>query len=330
MASTIKDIARLAGVSPSTVSRVFGMPHMVNPETRRRVEAISANVGYVPNRAARSLITGRTGNIAVLVPDLSNPFFPSVVKGVQLQASLFDYSVYIADTGDADGEARLAHDLAEQADGLVLCSSELDETALMSLMESASVVLLNRRVGSIPSVTFDNVDAVHQAIKHLDALGHRRIAWVGGPSASWSSRARTSAVHLEAQTAGVELIDLGSFPPRFEGGVSAGDLVIAAGVTAVIAYNDLMALGIVNRLARRGVSVPSQMSVVGIDGSLMGEISSPPLTSVALPQEQAGRTAARMLLRGLSDSSAFAKDVHLVMSVQLIVRGSTDVPADVV
>lgn len=325
MSVTIRDVAQLAGVSASTVSRVFGWPDLVSTETRERVEAAASSVGYRPNRAARGLITGRTGNFAVLVPDLVNPFFPGIVKGVQLQANVEDYSVYIADTGDSEGELRLARDLAHQTDGLVLCSSQLSEADLRSLTEATAVVLLNRTVADIPSVTFDNRGCIRQALDHLKALGHRHIAWVGGPVTSWSSVTRKTAIHEEAEAAGLELSDIGAFPPRFDGGVSAGDLVLASEATAVIAYNDMMALGVISRLRTRNVAVPEDFSVVGIDGSVMGEISSPALTSVSLPLERAGRACVRVLLHLLGRAEGSEQDLHPVLPTQLMVRNSTGI-----
>lgn len=326
MSVTIRDIAQVAGVSASTVSRVFSLPEMVSIETRETVEAVARSMGYTPNRAARGLITGRTGNFAVLVPDLVNPFYPGIVKGVQLQSDASDYSVYIADTGDSEGELRLARDLANQTDGLVLCSSQLSEAELQSLAETTAVVLLNRAVTGIPSVTFDNRDCIRQALGHLKALGHRHIAWVGGPSTSWSSATRTTAIHEESEAAGLQLTDIGSFPPRFDGGVFAADLVLASEATAVIAYNDIVALGVINRLRARNVAVPDDFSVVGIDGSLMGEISSPALTSVSLPLERAGRTCVHVLLQLLDRAGGSQPDLFPVLPAQLMVRGSTGVP----
>src|SRR3954449_4210958 len=131
MAVTIKDVARAAGVSASTVTRALTLPELVHPDTRERVRRTAVSLGYHPNRAARGLSTGRTGNIGLLVPDLANPFFPSVVKGVQARAHEADYAVFLVDTDeDAAAEAGLAHKLSKQVDGLVLCSPRMTEEEL--------------------------------------------------------------------------------------------------------------------------------------------------------------------------------------------------------
>src|SRR5512138_792177 len=128
MAVTIKDVARAAGVSPSTVSRALSAPELVQPDTRRRVQQAATELGYHPNRAARGLITGRTGNLGLIVPDLTNPFFPGVVKGVQTRAREFDYAVFLADTDeDPTAEADVVRNLSKQVDGIILCSPRMSE-----------------------------------------------------------------------------------------------------------------------------------------------------------------------------------------------------------
>jgi LacI family transcriptional regulator len=231
MAVTIKDVARMAGVSPSTVSRTLTAPDLVQPDTRRRVQQAVATLGYHPNRAARGLITGRTGNIGLIVPDLANPFFPGVVKGVQLRAREFDVSVFLADTDeDPTVEAGLVRALIKQVDGILLCSPRTSEEELRSLAGETPVVLLNRRVSRIPSVTIDNVDGIRGAVAHLQALGHHRVAYVAGPRTSWSNRERLRLLRAAMAAAEVELVETGNVVPQFAGGVAAADVVLASGV----------------------------------------------------------------------------------------------------
>jgi LacI family transcriptional regulator len=323
--ATIREVAREAGVSPSTVSRALSMPEMVNPTTRERVLRAAQRLGYAPNRAARGLITGRTGNLGLIVPDLANPFFPSVVKGVQAKAREADYAVFLADTDeDPAAEIGLIRVLAKQVDGLILCSPRGHEDEIRELSESMTLVMVNRRFGSIPSVVFDNVDGMRQAVAHLQALGHQRVAWVGGPRTSWSTRDRLRGLRAATAAAGMELVVAGHFPPQFEGGVAAADLIIASGVTAVIAYNDLMALGLLGRLRDRGVSVPQDMSVIGIDDIQMSSMSSPALTTVSLGKEQAGRAAVDLLISLLQQPEG-VRSARRELPTQLLVRASTGV-----
>jgi LacI family transcriptional regulator len=319
-----RDVARVAGVSISTVSRALTRPDDVAPETRTKVLDIARALGYRPNAAARSLITGRTGNIGLVVPDLENPFFASVTKGVQSRARAAGYALFIADSDeDPSQEPDLARNLAKQVDGLLLCSPRAADSVVLELARECPTVLINRRSGDIPSVVPDNVEGVRQAIVHLRALGHRRIAYVGGPRTSWSNnQRRTAFLALGEQHPDTELVDVGSFQPFVSGGVAAGDLVIASGATAALAYNDVVAFGLLERLRQRGVRVPEDISVIGTDDIPVSALTSPALTSVGLPLVNSGRAAVDLLLSLVRDPSAPPVHHH-DLPVQLVVRGST-------
>ncbi|GAB3841354.1 LacI family DNA-binding transcriptional regulator [Dactylosporangium cerinum] len=323
MVATIYDVARAAGVSPSTVSRSLSVPDLVNAETRLRVQQIAAELGYRPNRAARGLITGRTGNIGLIVTDLSNPFFPEVVKGVQGRARESDYSVLLADTGeDPTVEVGLIRALCKQVDGIVLCSSRMTEADLRGVTGDTLTVLLNRRVSKVPAVTIDNADGIRQAVAHLQALGHHRVGYVAGPRTSWSNRERLRGLRAATTAAGLELVEVGAVAPHFAGGVAAADLVLSAGVTAVFAYNDLIALGLLNRFRAKNVSVPGDISVIGVDDIMFSEMVSPSLTTLAQPKEQLGRVGVDLLLQLLQDADPSGAARRTVTS-QLVIRSST-------
>jgi LacI family transcriptional regulator len=329
VAATIRDVATAAGVSQSTVSRALSMPDLVNPATRARVLAAARRLGYQPNRAARGLITGRTGNLGLIVPDLSNPFFSSVVKGVQAAARAADYSLFIADTDEeATAEVELLLALTRQVDGIVLCSPRTPDAELARVGVESAVVLMNRRIEGRPSVTVDNADGMRQAVEHLAALGHERIAYVAGPRTSWSNGQREQGLHRSAEDTGTDLVHLGHFPPRFEGGVAAADLALASGATAVIAYNDVVALGLLSRLGARGVSVPDQISVLGCDDISMSAMTHPALTTVSIPKREAGRAGVTLLLSLLADTTVAAEGApapNRELPAQLIVRATTGV-----
>src|SRR5690349_20038040 len=266
VAATIRDVARLAGVSPSTVSRALSLPGMVNAATRARVAAAVEQLGYEPNRAARGLITGRTGTIGLVAPDLANPFFPSVTKGVQARARRHDVAVFVADTDeDPAAEAGLVRALSKQVDGVILCSPRAGNDELAAIAQDTTVVLVNRAAEGIPGVTYDNEGGMRQAVAHLVALGHQRIAWVGGPATSWSTQHRGLGLRNAAEELRAKLVPVGNFATTYEGGMAAADQVIATGATAVVAYNDLVAIGLLARLHARGLSVPGDLSVVGVD-----------------------------------------------------------------
>ncbi len=324
---TIKDVARLAGVSVSSVSRTLAAPESVRPGTRERVLRAAAEVGYSPNAAARALTTGRTYNVGLVVPDLANPFFPTVVKAIQSRAREFDYSVLLVDTDeDPTAEVELIRKLVKQVDGFLLCGPRAPDEDLRSFIGETPVVTVNRRVGPIPSVICDHTDGVRQAVGHLAALGHRALAYVGGPRASTVNRERARGLRTMCASMGIELVDLGNATPNFDGGAAAADLVLAAPVTAVLAYNDLQALGLVSRFRERGASVPEQISVVGFDDiPLAGQVS-PRLTTIAQRGDLLGRAAVDLLLDLLQDRVGAAGS-RRVMPTQLIVRDSTGLAA---
>jgi LacI family transcriptional regulator len=320
VAVTIRDVALKAEVSVATVSRALTSPGLVRPETRSRVLAAARELGYQPNRAARELITGRTGNIGIVVPDLDNPFFTGVLKAVQALAIRMDHAVFVADSDeDPVVEAKLVHAMAKQVDGVVLCSPGLDDDQVREAAAATSLVLLNRRLPGVPSTLMDSAGGMRQVVAHLVALGHRRIAFLNGPRTSWSNQERRRGLDGV-----VDLVDLGPFPPRYEGGLQAADLALAADVTAIMAYNDVMALGVLARLRDRGVAVPGDVSLTGFDDLTYAALCSPALTTVAMPVAAAGRTAVTMLLDRLGSDSAEAPQVEL--ETQLIVRATTTPP----
>lgn len=329
-APSIRDVARLANVSVATVSRAFAEPGLVRHETLQRVLAVADELRYRPSRAARSLTTGRTGNIGVVVPDLGNPFFPAILKGVQARAREADYAVFLADSEENPRlEIELVRAMAKQVDGVVICSSRLTEPQLQQLGRDTTLVLLNRRVRGASGVLLDSAGGMRQAVEHLVALGHQRIGFLSGPDRSWSNRERRRGLRGAVRGRQFEVLEFGPFAPHFEAGPHAADLAIAAEVTAVIAFNDLMALGVLSRLADRGFEVPGKMSVVGFDNIPMAAMATPRLTTVALPLELSGRVAVELLVEQIARPGSGAheqmRDVQL-LDAQLIVRASTAPP----
>lgn len=326
MAVTIRDVARAAGVSISTVSRALAAPEQVAADTRHRVQEAARSMGYRPNRAARGLITGRTGSIGLVVPDLENPFFGSICKGVQARARAAGYAVFVADT-DEDPllETEVVRSLTKQVDGVILCSARGSDEAIAALAEEAPMVLVNRELGDIPSITFDNDGGLRAVMAHLVALGHRRIAYAAGPKTSWSDRERSQAFHsYDATIPDLELIELGKFPPVFSGGTQAADLAIASGATAIVAFNDLVAVGLIDRLRHRGLRVPHDISVAGFDNVPVSTLVWPNLTTVDFPRIKIGRVSVDMLLDVvLGGGTGIRQNQNIPVS--LVVRQSTGV-----
>lgn len=331
--ASARDVAESAGVSVSTVSRALASTGRVSPATRDRVVAAAARLGYQPDPTARGLRMGRTHAIGLLVPDLENPYFASVTKGVQARARALGYAVFIVDSEeDATSETELVGELARRVDGVLLASPRSGDEEVLGLASDVPTVLVSREIGALPSVAVDDHDGVAQALRHLYVLGHRRVAVAAGPVSSWSSERRSEGLRRAAESLdGLTLVELGTFSPYFSGGFAAADHVLAQDVTAVVAFNDLMALGMLGRFRDRGVGVPADVSVVGFDDVAVATLVSPALTTVRVPRTRLGRRAVDLLVGAIGSelpagpAAAGARPGPAVdrLPVELVVRGST-------
>ncbi len=291
---TLHDVARRAGVHPATVSRALTKPDMVAAQTRSIVlDAVEA-VGFVPNRSARQLVSGRTDAIGVIVPDITNPYFAAIVQAIQGDARRDDLAVLIADTGaDPDEERRSLSTLSRQVDGIVAVTPITDLAAATS-----PVVQVNRRSRGVVSVVVDQEAIARTAVDHLVSLGHTRIAVVRGPAAYWSASRRDQAVERIEASGSADGVRIELLPPSaatFDGGRASFDAVARSEATAVVAFNDLQAAGLLVAAQAAGHGVPGSLSVVGSDGLALATMTSPPLTTVAAPLDDLGRTARQRL-----------------------------------
>jgi LacI family transcriptional regulator/LacI family repressor for deo operon, udp, cdd, tsx, nupC, and nupG len=285
------------------------------------VLAAAEELGYTPNPIARSLVRGRTGNLGIVVPDIANSFSAVIIKAVQEEARRDGYALFVAASDElADDEERWSRALAPQVDGLLLASPRASDRTLRELACLVPLVVTNRVLDGIPAVLTEAAAATEHAVEHLHALGHRKLVYLAGPP-GYSNDSRVTGVHAACSRLGLEPVQLGPFPARFSSGVRAADLVLATDATAVVAFNDDIAAGLLNRLADRGVRVPDGMSVVGYDDTALAEMVTPRLTTVRIPAAAAGAAAARMLVRRLQSQNGIP-DRHELPS-ELIVRAST-------
>lgn len=322
VSTTIHDVARASGVSIATVSRSLAGSAGVAPATRLRVAQVAQDLGYVPNRAARQLVTGQGYSVGLVLPDLENPFYSSVTKGMQQRVRAAGFSAVVADTDeDLEAERTVLAQLAAGIDRLILASPRVPDADLLELSTRVALVLINRQMPAdaeaISSVVPDNAGGIAQSIRHLRNLGHRRIGYAGGPATSWSDARRRDAYRQSSE--GVEIVDLGSYRPGQVGGVAAADEAIASGVSAVLAFNDQLAIGMLGRFAAREVAVPQQISVIGFDDVLVARLLAPALTTVAVPAQQVGARAVDLLLSDAGPEQA-------VVETELQVRSSTAEP----
>lgn len=312
--ATILDVAARAGVHAATVSRTLNVPEKVAPETRRRVEAAVRDLGFVPNRAARGLITGRTGNVAVIVPDITNPHFAALVRSVERSARTADLQVLLVDTGEhPDEEVRAVRALSRDVDGFIAVSPRRLHRVLGAL-GSAPAVFVNRPVRQHASILLRTAPAVTEALHHLELLGHSRLAYLDGPSGSWAAGERRAAVRRTSRATGLEVVEIKVAEPTFEAAGAVVQRVVESAASAVLAFNDQMALGVVAGLTGLGLSVPADVSVVGFDDVPMAAMVAPPLTTISLPTSEVGAIAVAMLSEGPSKRELFG---------ELVIRHST-------
>lgn len=317
--ATIYSVAQACGVSASTVSRAFSRPEVVRAEVREQVLKTAQEMGYRTNKAARSLVTGRTGMIGLLVPDITNPFFPPLVRAIQQAAADRDASVMLLDAEEsAATEVQLIERIKGQADGLVMASPR-SASVLKDAMAGLPVVAINRRIRGVPAVICDNTNALREAGAHLESLGHRQVALMRGPSASWAARQRADAVQSWAGAAKVRLVDLGPFAASFQGGREAAGALRQTDCTAAFAFDDLTACGVLAGLADFGERVPQDRALIGCDDVLLARTVTPHLTTVTAPMAELGHAAVDLLYRRIAAEPT--EEVRL--EGRLALRGST-------
>ena len=315
--ATLADVAARTGVAISTVSRALTRPERVNQATRERIAAAAAELGYTPNTAARALGSGRTHSVALLVSDVTNPFYFDIIRGAQQELGPAGYTPLLLDTEESeDLEEAMLRRLRSSYDGAIIAASRLTDRRLDELAHTVPLVAINRQTRGVPSVFIDTPAGVGQSLEHLVSHGHQRIAYASGPPTSWPNERRRRAFVAAAERLGVEVSRVGPFEPRQTQGAAAADAVLNTGATACLAFNDLLAIGMLRRLAERGVRVPEDLSVVGCDDIFGADFCHPPLTTITAPIAQAGRVAVSMLLAqlaGATPRSAVTLPTHLTI-----------------
>lgn len=331
--ATLKDVAKLAGVHPGTASRALNVEtrELVNEATAKRVLAAAEELGYRANPIARGLKTSRSYTVGVLIPDLTNPLFPPIVRGIQDRLEEAAYTPLIANTDNDPDRERVDVEAmrARQVDGLITATARRDHGLPADLEDlPLPVVLVNRGLedGARPAVVADDVLGVRLAVEHLAELGHRRIAHLAGPQELSTGYLRREGFVRAMEDLGLaadpELILVGDAFVESEGERLCNELLDRHGeVTAILAGNDLMALGCYDAFVTRGIECPGQISVVGYNDMPFAGWFNPPLTTVALPHYEIGTRAAELLLERLQDPSLAPTQVTLEPS--LVVRGST-------
>jgi LacI family transcriptional regulator len=323
-ATTIAEVARHAGVSPATVSRVMNGRFLGEPHVADRVRASAAELEYNPSPLARSLALGVTRTVAFVVPDLANPAFQAMLSGLSKTAARDGYRVLVADSAESPAEEPLlAAETRRRCDSIVLCAPRMPEHELVALeAQLHPMVLINRSSprSTAPSLSVDYASGVRQLARHLYELGHRQLVYVQGPETSMSDAARQRGLEDFQGAAPDVRIDRIRAGATLDDGRAVADAVIATGATAALAYNDLVAIGLLSGLGERGVSVPRDLSVTGFDDIPFARYLTPPLTTASVPHRELGIEAWHRL-HALIRSGV--PEENVVVQPRLEIRGTT-------
>jgi LacI family transcriptional regulator len=323
--ATIYDIARAVGVSPSTVSRALHKPGRVSARTEERIRAAAQDLGYRINPMARALPTGRSGALALLLSDITNPVYFDLVRGAERVSAATGSSLFLAESQEsAEAELDAARRLQVASDGLVLVASRLEDDTVRALAAEKPLVLVNRQVDGVPGLVPDVVPGIRSALDHLRDLGHRSLAYLSGPPTSWMSRTRWEILLDQAVERGMSIVEIGPGVPTMEGGEATLRRVLASGATAVLAFNDLMAIGLLQACREADVAVPGRLSLVGFDDIFGTALTTPAITTVRSPLGEIGAAAVRELLAAVDGAEVGA---HVAPATELVVRSSTAPPA---
>jgi LacI family transcriptional regulator len=328
--ATIRDVAREAGVSIATVSRVFNDSSLVSADTIALVRDVAARLNYWPNGVARSLITSRTHALGVLLPDIYGEFFSEVIRGIDLAARRHGFHLLVS-SSHADSEAlrEALRSMSGRIDGMIVMAPDVDAPdAIRAFAGHCPVVLLNpgQDVDDCDTISIANFEGAHEMVRHLIALGHRRIGMVRGPQRNLDAEQRVQGYRAALREAGLGpdagLEVQGDFTEP-SGYVAIGELLARpVRPTAVFCANDHMAIGAMSALRESGVAVPEEVAIAGFDDVSMARFVSPPLSSVRVNTALLGERAVELLMRSRRSSASPSLRQHEVLPTTLAIRSS--------
>lgn len=330
MKSTILDIARVANVSKATVSRVINnKSHGVSTETKARILQVIDEMGYVPNSQARSIVVSHTKTLGFVVPDISNPFFPQMVRSIVQVANRNGYTVFLTDSGNsAEEEEKYVHSLIEKrVDGIIFASAGVDSNVPQLCRHyNIPLVQIDRVVGEDgASVTIDNRKGMLEITRRLIENGHKNIAFLGGIRGVSTTEQRFAGYRDALQEAGISLrkehMLFGDYSISSGMEMAAQMITSYPNITAMVACNDLIAIGAVKALRKKGILLPEQCEVTGFDGMKLADVFDPPITTVRQPIEEMSEEAAKLLI-GMVNGTV-SSNRHVVFEPILDWRSTT-------
>jgi DNA-binding LacI/PurR family transcriptional regulator len=321
---TIYDVAREAGVAASTVSRAYSRPGRVNAETAQRVFEAAQRLRYRSDRLNGQQPGHRAVREAIdlVIADVTNPFYGDIIKGAHEATQEAGYQLILSHTNESPEVERQAIERElDQVDGIVIASSRMNDSALRMMAKQKPMVLLNRIIPEVTCVVTDTPRGIRRAAEHLGGLGHERIHYVAGPETSWADGTRWRALREAVAELALDARRIGPNEPTVLAGLSAARRVAQAGATAVLAYNDALAIGVMKGLRRLGIAVPDEVSVVGFDNIILDELVEPTLTTIAAPLYRMGLTGVQNCIAVAQ--GARTSSTALVLPVRLVIRQST-------
>ena len=320
---TIYDVAEAAGVAPSTVSRAFSRPGRVNAETGQRIVQIAEEMGYRARPQARAPQGARTGMLAVVLADVSNPVFYESVRGAGTACEAAGYTLLLAETAESAVRERATLErVLGSVDALVLNASRISDSAVRQVAKLKPVVVVNRVVPGVPSVIVDTARGTFHTVEHLAELGHGSITYLAGPEASWADGMRWRGLRKAGEELGMHIRRAGPYDPTVKGGVEAAAEWRTHRASAVVAYNDVMAVGFMRAAIESGAQVPADVCVVGFDNTTVSELVTPALTTVAAPLYELGKVAAQNAL-AIAGGARSRSTEPMRLPTRLVVREST-------
>lgn len=337
---TLRDIARLAEVHPGTASRALSddenLKKLVNPETAKRVQKIAKDLKYNPDPAARSLKTRRSHSVGVLIPDITNPLFPPIIRGIEDCLAESGFVVLLGNTDDDSKREKMLLDgmLSRRVDAMILATAKRDhDVAVEIVSQDLPLVLVNRVLDNhaIPSVSTDDMSGIRMAVNHLLGLGHTKIAHLAGPQEFSTGANRIKSFYLTMNAAGIDvdarMITYAESFSQSEGAKRCRELLANyPEVTAIVAANDMLAIGCYQALDEAGIRCPDEISIVGFNDAPFSDKISPPLTSITFPHYQVGFEAANLAVERIHNPNSTTK--VLFLPPELVIRRSTgDAPS---
>jgi DNA-binding LacI/PurR family transcriptional regulator len=324
------DIAKLAKVSPTTVSHVINETRFVMPETKERVFKAMRKLKYQPNLLARSLATGKTHTVGLVISDIRNPFYPELIQGVEELAVNNEYNVFLCNTDyDIDkGLKSIGALIKRKIDGIIVASSQVDSSIIDQLVDTdVNLVLVDwcKRNIKVDSLYFDYKVGIKEAISHLYSLGHRNIYFISGPKKLKTAeiRMRNFIEMIESYKKEKIKHKILEGNHKIDGGYEAGKKILKEKnlPTAVVCSNDLTAAGAMKALQAGGVKIPDEISIIGLDNIALTEIVSPALTTIELERYKIGKTAMEMILNRIKNKDLPKQTC--IFKTRLIIREST-------